>query len=111
MYLNNSLDNGMKEALTNNGEGLLPNMGPVGKQTQSALNYCKKEMDKRSLNICNNFYFKAKEEGQRGHRKRMHQYWMEEDKFEIDEQHLACQARRIILKTKQFLEVEIESMR
>ena len=33
------------------------------------------------------------------YRKRMHQYWIEKGRFEIEEQHLACQVRNI-LKTK-----------
>ena len=35
MYLNNSLDNCLKEAPTNNGEGLSPGRCPVGEQCRS----------------------------------------------------------------------------
>ena len=55
-------------------------------------------------------YLKTKEEGQRGYRKRMHQYWTEEGSFEIEEQHLACQVRSV-LKTKKLSEFEIEDLR
>ena len=64
-------------------------------------------MDKRKQKkIVINYYLKAKEEGQRGYRKRMRQYWIEEGGFENEEQHLACQVRGI-LKTKKLSVVEI----
>ena len=40
----------------------------------------------------------------------MYHYWIEEGRFEIEEQHLACQVRNI-LKIKRFSEVEIEALR
>ena len=40
----------------------------------------------------------------------MHQYWMEDGRFEIKEQHQACQVRSI-LKTKKLSEVETEALR
>ena len=40
----------------------------------------------------------------------MHQYWKEGGRFEIEEQHPACQVRSI-LKTKKLSEVEIEALR
>ena len=39
----------------------------------------------------------------------MHQYWLEERRFEIGEQHLACQVRSN-LKTKRLSKVEIEAL-
>ena len=40
----------------------------------------------------------------------MHQYWIEGGRFEIEEQHPACQVRSI-LKTKKMSEVEMEALR
>ena len=40
----------------------------------------------------------------------MHQYWMEDGRFEVKEQHQACQVRSI-LKTKKLSEVETEALR
>ena len=40
----------------------------------------------------------------------MHQYWKKGGRFEIEEQHPACQVRSI-LKTKKLSEVEIEALR
>ena len=40
----------------------------------------------------------------------MYQYWIEECRFETEEQHLACQVGSI-LKTKTSSEVEIEALR
>ena len=63
--------------------------------------------DKKFVIIC---YLKAKEEGQRGHRKQLQQYWIEEGRFETEKQNLACQIRSI-LKNKRLLEIEIEAFR
>ena len=63
--------------------------------------------DKKFVIIC---YLKAKEEGQRGYRKQLQQYWIEEGRFEIEKQNLACQIRSI-LKNKSLLEIEIEAFR
>ena len=71
MYLNNSLDNGVKEARTNNGEDLSPGRCPVGEQrrpnrhqTTAGTKWTKE--DSKFAITC---YLKAKEEGQRGYRK------------------------------------------
>ena len=40
----------------------------------------------------------------------MHQYWIEEGRFDIEEQHLTCQIRSK-LKTEKLSEVEIEALR
>ena len=40
----------------------------------------------------------------------MHQYWIEEGRFDIEEQHLTCQVRSK-LKTEKLSEVEIETLR
>ena len=40
----------------------------------------------------------------------MHQYWIHRGRFEIEEQHPACQIRSI-LKSKKLSEVEIEALR
>ena len=40
----------------------------------------------------------------------MHQYWIEEGRFDIGEQHLTCQDRSK-LKTEKLSEVEIEALR
>ena len=55
-------------------------------------------------------YLKVKKEVHSGYRKQMRQYWIEEGRFEIEEQHQACQVRSI-LKTKKLSEVEIEALR
>ena len=55
-------------------------------------------------------YLKVKEESQRVYRKRMHQYWIEEGRFDIEEQHLTCQVRSK-LKIEKLSEVEIETSR
>ena len=63
--LNNSLDNGVKEVRTNNGEGLSPGRCPVGEQcgpvchqTTAKKKYANE--DNKFAIIC---YLKAKEEG------------------------------------------------
>ena len=63
--------------------------------------------DKKFVIIC---YLKAKEEGQRGYRKQLQQYWIEEGRFEIEKQNLGCQIRSI-LKNKRLSEIEIEAFR
>ena len=40
----------------------------------------------------------------------MHQHWIDRGRFEIEEQHPACQIRSI-LKSKKLSEVEIEALR
>ena len=40
----------------------------------------------------------------------MHQYWIEEGRFWIEEQHLACHVRSIV-KTNKWSKVEIETLR
>ena len=40
----------------------------------------------------------------------MHQYWIEEGRFDTEEQHLTCQIRSK-LKTEKLSEVEIEALR
>ena len=80
MSLNNSLDNGVKGARTNNGEGLSPGRCPVveqcrpGRYQTTARTKSTKEDNKFAITC----YLKAKDEGQRGYRKQMYQYWIRE---------------------------------
>ena len=79
-------------------------------QVRLLSNYCKEEITKEDNKFAIICYLKAKEEGERGYRKRMHQYWKEDGRFEIKEQHQVCQVRSI-LKTKKLSEVEMDALR
>ena len=70
----------------------------------------RKKWTKEDNKFAGTHYLKAKEEGHRRYRKRMHQCWKEEGSFEIEEQHLACQVRSI-LKTKKLPEFKIAALR
>ena len=113
MSLNNSLNNGVKEARTNNGEGLSPSRCPVGEQRRpgrhrhqtTARKECTKEDNKFAITC----YLTGRGEGQRRYRKGMHQYCIEEGRFEIEVQHQACQVRSI-LKIEKLSEVEIDAL-
>ena len=102
MSLNNSLDTGVKEARTNNDEGLSPGRCPMVEQRRPDRH---KTTARKKWTEDNKFaitcYLKANEDDQRGCRKRMHQYWIQECRFEIQEQHLACQVGSM-LKTKKW---------
>ena len=112
MYLNNLLDNSVKEASTNNGEDLFPDKAPVGEQHRPGHHQTTavKNGTKQNTKFAVTFYLKAKEEAQRGYRKQMHKYWTEDVSFWIEEQHLTCQVRSI-LKPKILSEVAIEALR
>ena len=101
----------MKEAWTNNGEGLLPSRCPLGEQHRPSHHQttARKKWTKEDNKFAITCYLKAIEESQRGYRKWIHRYWIEEGRFEIEEQHLTCQVRSI-LKTKKLSEVEIEAL-
>ena len=80
MSLNSSLDNGVKETQTNNGEGLLPDTCPVGEQNQPGRHEttARKEWteeDKFAITC----YLKS----QSGYRKRIDQYWMEKGSLRL----------------------------
>ena len=110
--LNNSLENGVKEARTSNGEGLSHGRCPVGEQCRPGRHQttARKKWTKEDNKFSITCYLKAKQECQRGHRKRMHQHWIVEGRFEIEKKLLAFQVRSI-LKTKKLSEVEIEALR
>ena len=75
MSLKNSLDNSVKEAQTNNGEGLSPGKCPVGEQRRPGHHQttARKKWTKEDNKFPITCYLKAKEEGQRGYRKQMRQ--------------------------------------
>ena len=112
MSLSILLNNGVKKAQTNNGVGLLPGSCPVGEQRRPDRhqNTTRKKWRIEDNKFAITCYIKVKEEDERGYRKRMHQYWIVEGRFDIEEQHLAYQVRSI-LKTKELSEVEIEALR
>ena len=108
MSLNNSLNNSVNEARTDNCEGLSPGRCPAGKehgphhhQITARMKWTKQE-NKTAISC----YLKATKESKQGYRKQMHNLWNEMRMFEIEEQHLACQVRSIF-KNNRLTEIEI----
>ena len=66
MSLNNSLNNSIKEAQTNNGEGLLPSRYPVDEQHRSDCHQttARKKWTKGNIKFTITCYLKAKEDAQ-----------------------------------------------
>ena len=102
----------MKKTPTINGEGLLLGRFAVSEQRRPGCyqTTARKKWTKEDNKFAMTCFLKVKEESQRVYRKRMHQYWIEEGRFDIEEQHLTCQVRSI-LKIEKLSEVEIEALR
>ena len=66
MSLNNSLNNSIKEAQTNNGEGLLPSRSPVDEQRSPGCHQttARKKWTKGNNKFTITCYLKAKEDAQ-----------------------------------------------
>ena len=77
MSLNNSLDKGVKEVQTNS-KRLSPGRCPVGEQRRPGRHQgtARKKWTKGNSKFAITCYLEAKEKGQRGYRKGMHQYWI-----------------------------------
>ena len=91
-----------------NCEGISPGTCPAGKQPGPSRhqNAARKIYTKEENKTAISCYLKATKESKRGYRKRMYNLWKEMGKFEIEEQHLACQVRSIF-KNKRLTEVGI----
>ena len=113
MSLNNSLNNSVSvnKARIDNCEGSSPGRCPAGKQRGPSRyeNAARKKQTKDENKSAISYYLKATKESKRGDRKRMYNLWNEMGKFEIEEQHLACQVRSIF-KNKRLKEIEIQQL-
>ena len=111
MSLNNSLNNGVNEARTDNCEGLSPRRCPAGKQRGPGRHQItvRKKLKKEENKTAISCYLKATKESKRGYRKRVHNLWNEIEIFEVEVQHLACQVRSIF-KNNRLTEIEIQKL-
>ena len=112
MSLNNSLNNSVNEARTDNCEGLSPGRCSAGKQRGLGRhqNTARKRWTKEETKTAISCYLKATKESKRGYRKRKYDLLNESGMFEIEQQHLACQVRSIF-KIKRLTEIKIQQFR
>ena len=111
MSFNNSLNNGVNEAITDNYEGLSPGRCPAGKQRGPSRHQitARKKWTKEENKTSISRYLKALKESKRGYRKQMDNIWNKMGMFEIEEQHLECQVCSIF-RNSRFTEIEIQQL-